>query len=388
MSELVKLQPPVDPTRLGLLDLLWRAEVLRALEIDGDRFQLLRGAAGAGDAGELMHRLADMVPADAAVAGLPVAGAVTRSDAYGRLLDALAPEAENGFRGLVGASYGDWIRHRNGARPGDTQARLFREWCSGLPKDRARLMERDFRSTADPLCRLRDQFWSLEHRQSVLVPGRGLVSRPVYAGPDRVETAATFALRDGRIAFHSTDRRVRPGPTWFGTGCADAGRMVPGLSPDLAARIEPRLAVAPMTVSGRIGARAIVPVTPGRWYDEVVVARALHAEDDELVWDAWSSSGRWSSFFGRTGKLARHVAHLVLAGGVELTLQCQGRFDAAELAAIELALPSGIWPFLAPDRRLATGLQFRAEAEGGFTVQYRQDRPECWGVVVGLASLG
>ena len=385
MSEVVKLQPPVDPTRLGLLDLLWRAEVLRALEIDGDRFQLLRGSAG--DPTGLMHRLADMVPADAAVAALPGPAAVTRSDAYGRLLGALAPEAENGFLGLVGADYGDWVRHRNDARPGETQAWLFRDWCSRQPKDRARLMERDFRSTADPLCRLRDQFWSLEHRRLMLVPGRGPEARPVYAGPDRAETAAPFALRDGRIAFHSTETRGRTGATWFGTGCAGAGRLMPGLAPDLAARIEPRLAAAPMSVVGRIGTRAIVPVTPGRWYDQVVVARALRAEDDELVWDAWSSSGRWSSFFGRTGKLARHVAHLVLAGGVELTLTCRGHFEAAELAAIEQALPSGIWPLLAPDRRMANGLRFRAEAEGGFTVQYRQDRPECWGVVVGFASL-
>lgn len=388
MSELVQLHPPVNPQRLADLSDGWRRAVLGALETDGDSFQLLLGTLGAAEPESLLCRIADMVPADSAVAQVPAPGAVSRSEAYGRLLEALAPEAENGFRGAVGAAYGDWVCHRSKARPGDNQADLFRDWCRQVPSDRAQLLERHFRAAADPMSRLRDAFWSLSHREAVVLPRRGLVCRPTYDGPGLARDARVFAPRDGQIAFHSeAGRRGRPVTTWFRQVVSGEARLVPGLSPELAARIEPRIAAGALTVTGRIGARAIVPVTPGRWYDEVVVARALAAEGDDLVWDSWSSAGRWSSFFGRTGKLARHVSHLVLAAETDLTLTCHGRFDDAELAAIRRALPAGFWPFMAPDRRSVPDLRFQAEPQGGFSVRYQRLRPECWGVVVEFAAL-
>lgn len=388
MSELVQLHPPLNPERLAEFSQRWRCAVLRALEIGGDSFQLLLGTLGADDPAGLLYRIADMVPADSAVARAPNPGSASRSDAYGRLLDALAPEAENGFRGAVGAAYGDWVCHRSKARPGDTQAALFRAFCAQIPADKARLLERHFQAAADPVSRLRDAYWSMADREPVIVPGRGLVCRPTYTGPREARAARSFAPRHGQVVFHSqSERRGRPAATWFRQTAHGQTRMVPGLCPELAARIEPRIAAAPLTVTGRIGARAVVPVTPGLWYDEVVVARALAAEGDDLVWDAWSSAGRWSSFFGRTGKLARHVSHLVLVAGADLTLTCHGRFDDTDLAAIRQALPGGFWPFLGADRRSSPDLGFRAEPDGGFSVQYQQVRPECWGALIEFAAL-
>ncbi len=388
MSELFQMHPPVSPDRLAVLCDDWRRAVVRALEIGGDSFQLLLGTLGAADPGSLLHRIADMVPADSAVARAPIPGAVTRSEAYGRLLEALAPEAENGFRGAVGAAYGDWVSHRSKARPGDNQADLFRDWCSRVPSDRAALLERHFQAAADPLSRLRDAFWSLSNREAVVLPGGAVLHWPAYDGPAGARAARAFAPRHGQVDFHSqSEPRDRRSATWFRQKLTGEARLVPGLSPELAVRIETRMAAAPLTVTGRIGARAIVPVTPGGWYDEVVEARAHAAEGDDLVWDAWSSSGRWSSFFGRTGKLARHVSHLVMMAGTDLTLTCHDRFDDADLAAIRQALPAGFWPFLGTGRRALPDLRFHAEPQGGFSVQYQQAKPECWGVLVEFADL-
>lgn len=110
---------------------------------------------------------------------------------------------------------------------------------------------------------------------------------------------------------------------------------MPGLV-ELAARIEPRIAAAPLTVTdGSAPGRLCRSRRDAgmRWR-----CCALAAEGDDVVfWDAWSSAGRWSSF-GRTGKLARYTASRPRRDRPDVDLPRP--VDEAELAAIGRALPA------------------------------------------------
>lgn len=385
MSELVQMRPPVAEGCLSALNSGWRAAVLKALGIGGDAFQMLLGTLGAAGQSAMLCRIADMAPLDAAVAMLPPAGAPTRSASYGRLLDALAPESDNGLRGALGPDYPDWVRHRSLARPGATQAALFGDWCRRLPAPQSRLALQRFLAAPDPLDRSRDAFWSLDHRQPIVLPGRGLDCVPSYGGPEAAGTSAMFALRDGTVAFDSHASHAAQPATWFRAAHAGVKRILPGLPVAAAAELEPAIAAARLTITGRIGARALVPVVPGRWYDPIAIDRALAAEDDEMVWDAWSSAGRWASFFGTSGKLARHVSHLVMVSDVSLDLVCDVRLPDLALAAVAKALPCGLWPFLGPRGQSLAALSLRPDPAGALRVHYSAPAPQCWGAIVEFA---
>jgi hypothetical protein len=131
----------------------------------------------------------------------------------------------------------------------------------------------------------------------------------------------------------------------------------------------------------------VVQVTPGSWYDDHVVPRAAAAERDEAVWDAASSAGRWTSVFGPSGKLARHVSHLVMVGDVDLDVVVHARFDATEIATVAQFLPKGVWPFVAI-RGHSVGSEVRLvpHPEDKLHLCFRSRGPQCWGVLVDFTA--
>ncbi|MCA8879174.1 MAG: hypothetical protein KDA73_04270 [Rhodobacteraceae bacterium] len=389
MTESSPTRAPGPDRRLMELNAAWRAALIRTLDVCADTFQLLFGTTGADDAPHLLEQIADMVPEDAAVSVAPPQGSLRRSTEYGRLLNALAPETENGLCGVLGAAYPGWIRYRNAALPGSTQQSLFDAWSQRhLPAGRAQLARQHFAADTDALIRLRDAYWASQNRFPVVMPGIGLSLVPEYVGPREACTAPMFALRDGRIAFDSEapDRMARTA-TWFRDTGRAAARMLPGFVAPAARLLESRIIAERITVTGRIGSRAVVPVTPGNWYDDQVVARAAAAERDEAVWDAWSSAGSWTSFFGPAGKLARHVSHLVMVGDIELDVVVHARFDATEIAAVSQLLPKGVWPFMASrGRSVGPDLRMVPHPEGKLQFRLTTTAPQCWGVLVEFAA--
>lgn len=278
----------------------WRRALCRLLVVEEAEFQLMPGLAGpvmSGDDG--LSLVADLVPDPGPVAHYDTTFASRRSHMYRRLLLSLLPETETGLRGVLGASYDNWIVHRLGDRSGRSQARLFAVWARRrFDTVRAQAAMRAFaEAQRDPVA------MALE----ACDPARG--DRPFVHRDGHIDSLARYAV--DRV---SVMQALRIGRDAVLDGAETAGA----------------------TLRGHIGAAAFVPLQPGPWYDPEVVDRAWLAGDDPMVWQHAVADG-WDRFFGVHGSLSRHISRLLVVSDCDLTM---------DVPRPSVALSAPGWPAL------------------------------------------
>ena len=423
MTEFEKLDVRGLGRRLERLEDGWRGALVRALGIYSHGFQVLHGAMDARLAGSPggLSRLADRVPPGDTSVHLPEAGrlAPTFSDRYRRLLGAVLPETESGLRGGLGAHYPSWVAFRNSAPQGLSQRAVFAQW-SGRVLDPAQgsAVRRLFAlSSLDPVSVARDAFEAFDHRVSH-TGGDGRVRQVAayrFGSPTTAE--ALFPL-DGALIYFDSDAIA---PTQTGAlrraGATGAG-VLPGLPGGLLDPLARRLATARITLRGTVRARGVVPVQAAGWYDPATLSRAMRAGPCDEVWDGWSETGRWSTFFGPKGLLIRHVTHLVVGAGFQGDLTIRARLTTLERARIAAALGlregvpgplrvargarpagpgavtdtstgrGGIWPFTLGSGVAAMDAVLRFDPRDGLCLSLRQTPGtlHVWGVRVGSVT--
>lgn len=408
MSELLDLGGHGLGRRHDALDAGWRGAMLRALGLPGGGLQWVQGGLDASltETAAGLSAIADRLPPLTTTARLPVmpAGhtAPSLSQAYWRFLGAVLPETGVGLRGCLGAAYPGWVAYRNAAPTNVTQRALFRRWAgAALPEGKREDALRLFDAAArDPVSRARDAFGAMQFRDMRIGRDGGLVPVPSYdLTPDTV-AQARFPIRGGRITFDS-DRLVAAETGALTQGGVRRPSMLPGLRGDAFDPLERRLATARITVQGHVGARAVVPVAPGSWYDADLVQRAFAAGPCAAVWDAWASVGGWSAFFGPIGTMAHHASQLVLVSDVQLCWTCAGRFDDGDQARLLAALGlrpgvegplraqadhgGGLWPFTIQAGQSATRARARFDPTGSLVIDLTlpRGRMQLWGVRIG-----
>lgn len=408
VSELLDLGGHGLGRRHDALDAGWRGAMVRALGLSGHDLQWVRGALGVGltETAAGLSSLADRSPPRTATASVPIlpAGRVapSLSQAYRRLLGAVLPEMGVGLRGCLGVAYPGWVAYRNAAPAGVGQRALFRRWAtSALTEPKRAEAIRLFDSAArDPVSRARDAFGAMQFREMRIGRGADLVPVAGYdLTPDTV-AQARFPVRGGRLIFDS-DRLVAAETGSLTHGGARRPSMLPGLCADAFHPLERSLATGRITVQGHIGARAVVPVAPGGWYDADLVQRAFAAGPCAAVWDAWASAGGWSAFFGAAGAMAHRASQLVLVSDVQLCWTCAGRFEKDDQARLLAALGlssgiegplralgdqgGGLWPFTVHAGQSAMRARAQFDAAGSLVVDLTlpPGRMQLWGVRVG-----
>ena len=383
--------------------------MLRALGLCGSDVQWVQGALDASltETAARLSGLADWLPPRTATARWAATpGACTLSPSfsrtYRRLLGAVLPEIGVGLRGRLGAAYPDWVAYRNAAPMELDQRAAFRGWAQRAlpPADRASACRVFDAAARDPVSRARDAFAKLQFREMRIARGKGVRPLPSYGLSPETAARACFPITGGRLHFDS-DRLL---PIETGTllpGGARRPSMLPALRGDAFDPLERRLATARITVQGQVGARAVLPVTPGGWYDADLVQRAFAAGPCAAVWDGCATVGGWSAFFGPHGTLMRHAAQLLLVSDVQVRWTCAGRFDAAEQARIFRALGlrsgafgplraqddrgGGMWPFTLSEGQGAMHARAVFDGAGSLVIDLTlpPGRLQLWGVRVG-----
>lgn len=383
--------------------------MLRALGLDGVDFQWVQGALDATltDTAAGLSILADRIPPRTATArfcGWPSDGGLSPSlsRTYRRLLGAVLPEIGVGLRGSLGADYPAWVAFRNAAPADAGQRDLFRRWArSALPAPRRAAVCRVFAAAArDPVSRARDAFAAMPFHDVRIGRGGNVGLVPSYGLTPPAAARARFPVAGAGIRFDS-DRLLAGETGTLAHGGARRPAMLPGLGGDAFDPLERRLATTRITIQGHVGARAVLPITPGGWYDADLVDRAVSAGPCAAVWDDCANAGNWAAFFGAQGTLARRAAQLVLVSDVRVRWTCAGRFDAAEQARIFAALGlrpgvegplgaqaprgGGVWPFTIAAGQSALRACARFDAAGSLAIDLTlpPGRLQLWGVRVG-----
>ncbi len=414
VSELHDLDGHGLGRRHDALDAGWRGAMLCALGLRGPEFQWVQGALDANLTATVagLSAMADRNPPRTATARLAAGPdgdtlSPCLSRTYRRLLGAVLPEIGFGLRGRLGAAYPGWVAYRNAAPADLGQRAVFRAWAHGAlpPQKRASALRLFDAAANDPVSRARDAFGAMQFRDMRIAHNMDLQPVPSYGVCPDTAAQACFPTKGGRLRFDS-DRLLPVETGSLAQGGVRRPSMLPALRGDAFDPLELRLATSRITVRGQIGARAVLPVTPGGWYDADLVRRAFLAGPCPAVWDECANAGHWAAFFGPQGTMLRHTAQLVLVSDVQVQWTCAGRFGDAEQARIFGALGlspgidgplratdargGGVWPFTIRGGHSAMRARAVFDGTGRLVINLTlpPGRLQLWGVRIGhLAAM-
>lgn len=105
-----------------------------------------------------------------------------------------------------------------------------------------------------------------------------------------------------------------------------------------------KFAQSAIAVSTQIDHFAVVPVTPGAWYNSGLLHLAL-ASQSVPPWEAGAS---WNTYFGAGGTLHYAIGAVVVLDGISLTLTSNAFFTSEEQSIIKSQAMPGYWPMYGP----------------------------------------
>lgn len=104
--------------------------------------------------------------------------------------------------------------------------------------------------------------------------------------------------------------------------------------------ISQKFAQSTITASVTFQHFAVVPVTPGAWYN----SGFLHLALSSTTAPPWSSATGWEEYFGVNGIFNYAIGSFLAVDGISLTLTCDADFTSEEQAVIKSQLGAGYWP--------------------------------------------
>jgi hypothetical protein len=94
---------------------------------------------------------------------------------------------------------------------------------------------------------------------------------------------------------------------------------------------------------------AVIPATPGPWYNSGLLHLALASQSVP----PWSSAAGWNTYFGLDGILNFAIGSVIAVDGLSLNLTSDAGFNSEEQAMIESQVVMGYWPLYCSEASLA-----------------------------------
>jgi hypothetical protein len=129
---------------------------------------------------------------------------------------------------------------------------------------------------------------------------------------------------------------------------------VPGNDPELFGfwtgswsgfRISEKIAQSAISLSVQCEHVAVIPVTPGAWYNSALLHLALSSQSVP----PWSSTTGWNNYFGSDGTLNFAIGSVIAVDGMSLKLTSDVELTSEEQALIESQVVMGYWPVYCPE---------------------------------------
>jgi hypothetical protein len=369
----------------------WRNFLCQEMRLDKNSFQLAQGALGlqtSNDAG--LFLMADAIPPPSPLGFYDATSMNRRSSAYLELLSALLPENNpQALRSELKDLYAGWRSWEYLAKPmlGEGYRRYFQRWATmqSLSPGLTTAAETAIASSTNCLLRSAFDAYNDPNNYEIIVENSGAITAvPIYSATYQ---SAYQAIAEGKsIPALNFDSNAIGDYVRFEANSAGPGifRIFSDVTDDANA-ICAKAAGNRLTVTGRIGAYAILPTAPGKWYTPAEVKRAFDGKGDAQIWDPESSAGDWDSFFDpATGSLVRHIQDLLLVSDYDITVTSYATYSRDEFGQILGKLSRGVWPLASTGRSPKQQVTPLLNSDSTLTVRQQLGAGEIqiWGVTV------
>jgi hypothetical protein len=173
---------------------------------------------------------------------------------------------------------------------------------------------------------------------------------PQATAPDFLGTyqqlLRTLGSSSGRsLFFNSGETSSNVSDTW--TGGKDSGLAGLWSGSSVASRLSLRFGQSLVTVKAQFKAFAVVPVTPGPWYNSAMF-QVAYSNQTSPPWPP-NPNPNWADLFGPEGSMLRLPTSLIAVDGMQATVTSHAGYSPADQETIRSNAAKGVWPFYGPD---------------------------------------
>jgi hypothetical protein len=147
------------------------------------------------------------------------------------------------------------------------------------------------------------------------------------------------------IFFSSGETSDNVSDTW--TGGKDSGLAGLWSGGSVASRLSLRFCQSLVWVKAQFKAFALIPVTPGPWYNSALF-QVAYSNQTSPPWPT-NPNPNWEDLFGPEGSILRLPASLIAVDGIQATVTSDASYSANDQEIIRSNVAKGVWPFYAPD---------------------------------------
>jgi len=212
---------------------------------------------------------------------------------------------------------------------------LFLQWAMVYAPDKAQIGASDLSSMV-----------LINAAQQALSPYLG----PQATAPDFLGTyqqlLRTLGSSSSRsLFFNSAETSSNVSDTW--TGGKDSGLVGLWSGSSVASRLSLRFGQNLVTVKAQFKAFAVVPVTPGLWYNSAMF-QVAYSNQTSPPWPP-NPNPNWADLFGPEGSMLRLPTSLIAVDGMQATVTSHAGYSPADQETIRSNAAKGVWPFYGPD---------------------------------------
>jgi hypothetical protein len=181
--------------------------------------------------------------------------------------------------------------------------------------------------------------------QAALKPYQGAGAKPVDFSPSFSSLKANLAASSSaNFSFDSKNDDPNVSSSW-----------VPGYDPNIFGiwtgswcgfEMNKTFSESTVTIAASFKHFAVVPITPGAWYNSGVFHLALVSESSP----PWAIDADWDKYFGENGTLNYVNGSVVAVDGIALTLTSDADFSVEEQYIIKAFVGLGYWPLYCPQQ--------------------------------------
>lgn len=365
----------------------WRNEVVRALGMDSNTFQMAQGTLGLQSADSSgLFLMADSVPPQSTTAYYDPSGKNTRSTAYNQLLQAMLPTSSSGLSAALGDQYANWIAYRNADNSDLSQFDLFKKWASRhLDPNQENAAITAFKKTlSDPLNIALDNYRNEKFYMTFTNSAGQSFSLPSYSCTIDAATKAINGGGSAKINYNSATATTSSNGTVVSGSASGFYDIFSGGASGSFEQLDQLASGSDFTISGTIGKYATVASDAAGWYDGSMVSRAYNGKNDNTIWDPNSNQGNWDSFFGVTGSLARRMSSLLLVSDYDLVVTSKAVYSESQFQQIKAQASFGIWPFFSASASATHTQTYTHNEDGSLSMRYQLNKGliAIWGATI------
>ncbi|APG88030.1 hypothetical protein SAMCCGM7_pC0832 (plasmid) [Sinorhizobium americanum CCGM7] len=365
----------------------WRNEVVRALGMDSNTFQMAQGTLGLQSADSSgLFLMADSVPPQSTTAYYDPSGKNKRSSAYNQMLHAMLPSTSSGLRAALGDQYSNWIAYRNADTSDLSQFELFKKWASRrLDPNQETAAITAFKMTlSDPLNVALSNYVDKNFYMTFTDDSGKSFTLPSYSCTIDAATKAINTGGSASIDYDSTTASTSSNGTMVSGSASGFYDIFSASAGGSFEQLNQTAASSAFTIKGTIGKYATVVSDAAEWYDGSMVSRAYNGKNDNTIWDPNSNMGTWDSFFGANGSLARRMSSLLVVSEYDLVVTSKATYSQADFQQIKAQASFGIWPFFSASASATHTETYTLNEDGSLSVRYQLNKGliAIWGATI------